>query len=183
MSRGDELYERVKRLEEEWLESEVRKRITSAVSPSLLLAKEPVDALDQSNERRAAGEKFLAAMKAAWEDHQLCMGMITDVLMYMVCPSGFLQCRPLVGCLELTLFSCFVGSRYMYRSSKAFHIHSIHVPVPRLCPPRHRTPGVRDDRFRRPGVDSPFHDTAGESRTYHRETIDPALYVHAGRSL
>ncbi|KAL2001767.1 hypothetical protein VTN02DRAFT_1291 [Thermoascus thermophilus] len=83
MSRGDELYERVKRLEEEWLESEVRKRITSAVSPSLLLAKEPVDALDQSNERRAAGEKFLAAMKAAWEDHQLCMGMITDVLMYM----------------------------------------------------------------------------------------------------
>lgn len=106
MSRGDELYERVKRLEEEWLDSEVRKRITSAISPSLLLAKEPVDALDQSNERRAAGEKFLAAMKAAWEDHQLCMGMITDVLMYMVRPSPFLQCLPLAGFRKLTHSSC-----------------------------------------------------------------------------
>lgn len=39
---------------------------------------------DQSNERRAAGEKFLSVLREAWEDHQLCMGMITDVLMYMV---------------------------------------------------------------------------------------------------
>ncbi|KAJ9315126.1 hypothetical protein DTO271D3_4579 [Paecilomyces variotii] len=83
MGRGDDLYERVVRLEQDWLEKEVCKRVTSAISPSLLLAREPTDAMDQANERRAAGEKFLEVVKAAWEDHQLCMGMITDVLMYM----------------------------------------------------------------------------------------------------
>lgn len=84
MTRGDDLYERVKDLEREWLDGSVRQRISAAVSPVLLLDIDPSDTSDQSNERRAAGEKFLTAMRGAWEDHQLCMGMITDVLMYMV---------------------------------------------------------------------------------------------------
>ncbi|EAW06554.1 cullin family protein [Aspergillus clavatus NRRL 1] len=83
MTRGDDLYERVKKLEEEWLGKEVKKTVTAAISPTLLLAKEPADMQDQANERREAGERFLAVLKGAWEDHQLCMGMITDVLMYM----------------------------------------------------------------------------------------------------
>lgn len=82
--KGDELYERVKQLEQEWLSSLVSQTIMSSVSPVLLLNIDPTDVADQANERRAAGEKFLAAMRGAWEDHQLCMGMITDVLMYMV---------------------------------------------------------------------------------------------------
>lgn len=85
MSRGDDLYERVKDLEREWLDNDVRQSITAAISPILLVEREPADLSDQSNERRAAGEKFLNAIRRAWEDHQLCMGMITDVLMYMVC--------------------------------------------------------------------------------------------------
>jgi cullin 3 len=69
------------------LENVVRVRLAASVSPSLLLDRTPADTLDQSNnERRAAGERILAAIKEAWEDHQLCMGMITDVLMYMVIP-------------------------------------------------------------------------------------------------
>lgn len=84
MTRGDDLYERVKDLEREWLDGYVRERISMSVSPVLLLDIHPSDTSDQSNERRAAGETFLAAMRSAWEDHQLCMGMITDVLMYMV---------------------------------------------------------------------------------------------------
>lgn len=84
MGKGDELYERVKQLEQEWLGSLVSQNIMSSVSPVLLLNIEPTDTSDQANERRAAGERFLAAMRGAWEDHQLCMGMITDVLMYMV---------------------------------------------------------------------------------------------------
>jgi cullin 3 len=84
MGKGDELYERVKQLEQEWLSSLVSQNIMSSVSPVLLLNIEPTDTTDQANERRAAGERFLAAMRGAWEDHQLCMGMITDVLMYMV---------------------------------------------------------------------------------------------------
>ncbi|PYI11415.1 SCF ubiquitin ligase subunit CulC [Aspergillus sclerotiicarbonarius CBS 121057] len=82
MMRGEELYEQITLLEREWLEEEVQKRVTAAISPSLLLATH-VDVQDQANERREAGERFLAVLKEAWEDHQLCMGMITDVLMYM----------------------------------------------------------------------------------------------------
>ncbi|RAK86220.1 SCF ubiquitin ligase subunit CulC [Aspergillus costaricaensis CBS 115574] len=81
--RGTELYERIQQLEREWLDTEVHKLVTGAISPSLLLAKQLVDAQDQANERRDAGERFLAVLKEAWEDHQLCMKMITDVLMYM----------------------------------------------------------------------------------------------------
>ncbi|TPR04382.1 Anticodon-binding domain family protein [Aspergillus niger] len=81
--RGVELYERIQQLERDWLDTEVHRLVTGAISPSLLLARQLVDAQDQANERRDAGERFLAVLKEAWEDHQLCMKMITDVLMYM----------------------------------------------------------------------------------------------------
>ena len=86
MMRGDELYERVKKLEQEWLDTEVQKRVTAAISSILLQAKEQTEIQDQENERRDTGEKFLNVLKEAWEDHQISMGMITDVLMYMVWP-------------------------------------------------------------------------------------------------
>ncbi|KAB8234949.1 Cullin-3 [Aspergillus alliaceus] len=81
--RGEELYERVKRLEKEWLATEVQKWVTSAISSMLLQSKDQVEIQDQENERRDTGEKFLSVLREAWEDHQICMGMITDVLMYM----------------------------------------------------------------------------------------------------
>lgn len=84
MSRGDDLYERVKDLEQEWLSGHVRQTVRSAISPVLLLDLDPADTREQPNERRVAGEKFLQALRSAWDDHQVCMGMITDVLMYMV---------------------------------------------------------------------------------------------------
>lgn len=87
MMRGDDLYERVKSLEENWLRNHVKKQVTESILPILVRAQNPqslADAQDQSNERRAAGERFLAVVKEAWSDHLLCMGMITDVLMYMV---------------------------------------------------------------------------------------------------
>lgn len=91
LAKGDDLYERVKQLEQEWLSSHACQNIMSSVSPVLLLNIDPSDTTDQANERRAAGERFLAAVRAAWEDHQLCMGMITDVLMYMVSFYSFAQ--------------------------------------------------------------------------------------------
>lgn len=84
MMRGEELYEKVKEFEADWLRNTVQKRITESVSPILVRAQAATDMQDQSDSRRAAGEKFLSVLKAAWEDHQLSMGMITDVLMYMV---------------------------------------------------------------------------------------------------
>ncbi|KAJ5662719.1 hypothetical protein N7462_011645 [Penicillium macrosclerotiorum] len=83
MMRGDDLYERVKQLEEDWLRNNVQKKIIDSISPILIRAQNHTDAQDQSTERKDAGEKFLKELKEAWEDHQLCMGMITDVLMYM----------------------------------------------------------------------------------------------------
>lgn len=84
MRKGTELYDRVSALEQDWLYNEVRRHIINAIQPILLVERQATDALDQSNERRAVAERFLNAIKAAWEDHQLCMGMITDALMYMV---------------------------------------------------------------------------------------------------
>lgn len=84
MMRGEELYEKVKQFEANWLQDTVRQRIIESISPILVRAQASTDVQDHSDSRRAAGEKFLAVLKEAWEDHQLCMGMITDVLMYMV---------------------------------------------------------------------------------------------------
>lgn len=84
MMRGDDLYENVKQLEQDWLKTNVQTLIMDSISSSLIRAQNSTDAQGQSSERRQAGEKFLTALKDAWEDHQLCMGMVTDVLMYMV---------------------------------------------------------------------------------------------------
>lgn len=82
---GLELYERVIGLEREWLHNHVRQNVIKLITPALMMDEDSIDATDQATERKAAGERLLAKLKEAWEDHQLCMGMITDVLMYMVC--------------------------------------------------------------------------------------------------
>lgn len=82
--RAPDLYEQVKQLEQDWLKSNVQTLIVDSISSSLVRAQKSTDAQDQSSERREAGEKFLTVLKDAWEDHQLGMGMVTDVLMYMV---------------------------------------------------------------------------------------------------
>ena len=93
--KGDVLYERVSSLEEIWLRDYVRSRINEFVTPSLIMAAAGESVEGQSNERRMAGERFLRVIKEAYSDHQLCMGMITDVLMYMVSlAQGYLK----LGC-------------------------------------------------------------------------------------
>ena len=82
--RGETLYEKVKDLEADWLVNETRPRILAEIAPSLLVKNRKTMATSMTNETRVAGEKFLRALKEAWEDHNLCMNMTTDVLMYMV---------------------------------------------------------------------------------------------------
>lgn len=94
----DLLYDKVVELIKAWLRDHVRTRIYSFVTPALLSS-----ALDQndslpSQEARVAGERFITALKDAFADHQLCSGMITDVLMYMVSFS-ISFCDPLIRCL------------------------------------------------------------------------------------
>ena len=82
--KGETLYNKVKLFEEEWLAGTVRPRIISVLSPILLLSGPGSSATTSVNERRVAGERLLRELKQAWEDHNLCMNMTTDVLMYMV---------------------------------------------------------------------------------------------------
>ena len=82
--RGETLYERVKEFEEAWLKHEVRPRILAVISSALLVGNNGTAAMTTTDEKRVAGERLLKALKQAWEDHNLCMNMTTDVLMYMV---------------------------------------------------------------------------------------------------
>ncbi|KAJ5585506.1 uncharacterized protein N7459_005306 [Penicillium hispanicum] len=104
MMRGEDLYERVNQLEENWLRNTVQKRITESISSSLVMAQTSTELQDQPNERRAAAEKFMAALKEAWEDHQLCMGMITDVLMYMDRIVSVDRTKPSIYVVSMALF-------------------------------------------------------------------------------
>ncbi|KAF2173429.1 hypothetical protein M409DRAFT_61841 [Zasmidium cellare ATCC 36951] len=81
--KGDELYNKVAEFEEKWLGETVRSRIVRLLSAPFLFNDDIGRTLATSAERRVAGEGVLKALKQAWEDHQVCMSMLTDVLMYM----------------------------------------------------------------------------------------------------
>lgn len=82
--KGDELYNKVAQFEENWLSDAVRPKIVNLLTAPLQLTDDLGRSLATTAERRVAGERFLSALKTSWEDHQVCMGMLTDVLMYMV---------------------------------------------------------------------------------------------------
>ena len=84
--RGETLYEQVKDFEREWLTDEVRPEIEAVLTPGLfaLAMGSGGQTIATANEKRSDGEKLLKALKSTWEDHNLCMNMTTDVLMYMV---------------------------------------------------------------------------------------------------
>ena len=81
--KGDLLYDHVKDFEEAWLSNEVRSRIRDQLSDRMLTGGGGGGS-GTINEKRLAGERFLRGVKDAWEDHNLCISMTTDVLMYMV---------------------------------------------------------------------------------------------------
>ncbi|KAH8727905.1 Cullin [Phaeosphaeriaceae sp. PMI808] len=80
--KGEQLYNKVHDFERDWLANQVRASIQQLLSPNLVADAQGA-AVTSSNERRTAGEKFLKGLKQAWGDHQVCMSMLADVLMYM----------------------------------------------------------------------------------------------------
>ena len=82
--KGAILYGRVRDFERDWLTNEVLRGVRVLLSSSLLASSHNVVGGTPANERRVSGERFLKGLKQAWQDHQLCMSMLTDVLMYMV---------------------------------------------------------------------------------------------------
>ncbi|RMZ83176.1 hypothetical protein DV738_g1402, partial [Chaetothyriales sp. CBS 135597] len=83
----DVLYDRVCGFEQAYLGSVVREQVAAAATSTLLVGlggnNAAVAADSQANQRRIDGENFLRAVKTAFQDEQLSMGMITDVLIYM----------------------------------------------------------------------------------------------------
>lgn len=84
--KGEQLYNKVHEFERSWLATTVRADIQSLLSANLL-ADAQGPSSTSPNERRVAGEKFLKGLKQTWGDHQVCMSMLADVLMYMVSPA------------------------------------------------------------------------------------------------
>ncbi|KAI9685074.1 MAG: Cullin-3 [Bathelium mastoideum] len=82
--RGESLYDKVKDFEQAWLSNEVRQRLETLLSTNLVSRAEGEIAGSTASERTFAGEKFLKGLRDAWVDHQTCMSMLTDVLMYMI---------------------------------------------------------------------------------------------------
>jgi hypothetical protein len=92
---GDRLYQHVKQLVVEHLQH-VAVRDVKPLVPSAVVT----GSVGSAIEKRNGGSKFLEQLKAVWEDHQLCMSMITDVLMYMV--RTFLSITPWLKVRVLT---------------------------------------------------------------------------------
>ncbi|KAH8814929.1 Cullin [Xylogone sp. PMI_703] len=80
---GDHLYDKVKEFEEEWFATRVMPDIRKLITNNLVSITLGVVSGTTANERRITGEEFLKGLKRSWEDHNTCMNMTTDVLMYM----------------------------------------------------------------------------------------------------
>lgn len=79
---GEKLYANVKQLVVEHLKV-VAVRDVRPLVPSAIVTGGAAFGTASSVEKRIGGDKFLDRLKVVWEDHQLCMGMMKDVLMYM----------------------------------------------------------------------------------------------------
>ncbi len=143
--KGEELYNRVAAFEADWLGNQVRGSIVRQLThPLITLTDGSGRSLSTSAERKAAGESFLRTLKEAWEDHQICMGMLTDVLMYMVSEDhllvGMLGKADVVG----------EGSGLLHRPSTTIHLRKSHGSLPRpdptlACSPRLLRPNRHPD--------------------------------------
>lgn len=99
--KGDFLFEKVKQLEMDILDNNVRTQIRSLAVPSLLsTGGTEVSSL----EKKQAGERFMLQLTRAFQAHSQEAGMITDVLMYMNRISQSDGRRPSIYAVALGLF-------------------------------------------------------------------------------
>ena len=120
--RGESLYDKVQEFEQGWLGNEVRQRLETLLSTSLLPKRDGNVGGNSANERRFAGEKLLKGLKEAWEDQQTCMSMLTDVLMYMVSGSASFSGQSLstnskdrVYCIDQRRPSIYASAMMLFR--------------------------------------------------------------------
>ncbi|PNS21641.1 Cullin-3 [Sphaceloma murrayae] len=78
---GEQLYQKVADFEKQWLSSEVKKKVVYTLSQDLLDLKS--GSATSTPQRRESEERFLKELRQVWQDHQISMSMLTDVMMYM----------------------------------------------------------------------------------------------------
>lgn len=81
--KGQLLYDNVKSFEEEWFRVHVLPQIAELVSSNLVSIALLQLPGSSAHERRQTGERFLRGIRATWEDHNMSMNMIADILMYL----------------------------------------------------------------------------------------------------
>lgn len=77
------LYDNVKAFEEAWFKDHVMPPIFELVTSKVINATLGTGDGSTSIERRAIGEKFLKVIRESWEQHNMAMNMIADILMYL----------------------------------------------------------------------------------------------------
>ncbi|KAI1409031.1 putative cullulin 3 [Hypoxylon sp. FL1857] len=101
---GERLYDRVKQFEEKWFADEVIPPIRALITTNLVSV--TLDEVPGTSvvERRAMGEKFLKGVRTSWENHNMSMNMIADILMYL--ERGYSQdhSRPPIYAATIGLF-------------------------------------------------------------------------------
>lgn len=81
--KGELLYNNVKIFEEQWFRDHVLKPIEDLVSANLISIALLQVPGSSAHERRQTGERFLRGIRSTWEDHNMSMNMVADILMYL----------------------------------------------------------------------------------------------------
>ena len=102
--KGDVLYDNVKQFEEQWLAENVIPGIKSLLSASLLTSTTTAPSASTANLRRQLGEEFLLGIRVAWEDHNRCMNMGADIMMYLERGYTVETSRPTIFTTTIGLF-------------------------------------------------------------------------------
>ncbi|KAH6619462.1 Cullin [Chaetomium sp. MPI-SDFR-AT-0129] len=81
--KGELLYNNIKTFEEQWFRDHVLKPIEDLVSANLISIALLQVPGSSAHERRQTGERFLRGIRSTWEDHNMSMNMVADILMYL----------------------------------------------------------------------------------------------------
>jgi len=101
---GQALYDRVKEFEEKWFAEEVMPPIATLITKNLVsITMDGAPGLSVA-ERRALGERFLKGLRGSWEQHNMSMNMIADILMYLDRGYGQEHHRPSIYTTTIGLF-------------------------------------------------------------------------------
>lgn len=102
--KGEKLYDRVREFEETWFRENVMGNIVSMINMNLIsiaLRRRPESSV---TEQRGVGEKFLRGIRDSWDDHNMSMNMITDIMMYLDRAWTTETCKPGIFAATIGLF-------------------------------------------------------------------------------